>query len=414
MGSKESESHKRAMIGSHIWWRRPALRTDEEEDKERRATWLELFYDLIFVAVIAQLSHRLSADMSLKGALGYAFLFVPVWLLWLSSTYYNERFEVNDVRHRVFTFLKMVPIVTLAYSIHDAFGETSVIFAVSYIAARIIHVYMWLSAGERQDVLAREMTRRLTVGSLISVSFWIISLFIHGQLRFVLWGIGLIIELVSPATTMRIQSQMTKLSFSHISERFGLFTLIAIAETVIGVVAGLAKVYHITFHNGLAGVLGLTLAFAIWWVYFDHITYRPFRHNTWVIMAWSTLHLPLTIGITAIGAGVVSIISYEGGAMETSVRLLLCSAFSFFVFVTGIIGTLNEKHSYSEDVQFKENLNLQLFLPKFIIAAIILVIGFFGKSLNPLVLLSILVLAMVIQAVQSLYLWVKAQMPRKE
>ena len=80
--------------GLNIWWQKPRLRTDEDEEKERRATWLELFYDLIYVAVIAQLSHKLAGDMSLKGVLGYMFLFVPVWLVWLSSTYYNERFEV--------------------------------------------------------------------------------------------------------------------------------------------------------------------------------------------------------------------------------------------------------------------------------------------------------------------------------
>ena len=122
MENIDSGSVECRRMGLHIWWRRPCLRTDEDEEKERRATWLELFYDLIFVAVISQLSHKLSADMSLIGILGYVFLFVPVWLIWLSSTYYNERFEVYDVRHRIFTFLKMIPVAAIACSIHDAFG----------------------------------------------------------------------------------------------------------------------------------------------------------------------------------------------------------------------------------------------------------------------------------------------------
>ena len=405
------ENRKPGFLASHIWWQRPQLRTDEEEEEERKATWLELFYDVIFVAVIAQLSHKLSADISLRGALGYAFLFVPVWLLWLSSTYYNERFEVYDVRHRVFTFLKMIPIAGLAYSIHHAFEETSAVFALSYIAARIVLIYMWLSAGRKQELSTRKTTERFALGSSISVLFWIVSLFVHGELRFVFWGMGLLVELVTPFTTVNIQAKMARISVSHISERFGLFTIIALAETVIGVVNGVAKVHHITIHNGLAGALGLTLAFAIWWVYFDHIIYRPFRQNALAISAWSYLHLPVIIGITAIGAGVVNVISHEGEAMEAPLRLLLCGAVSLVLLLMGILGMLSEKHDHRVRVRFSGNINTQLFVPKAIAAVIVLAIGFFGTSLDPLALLFILVLSMMSQGVQGLYLWVKAQIP---
>jgi low temperature requirement protein LtrA len=409
MENGESSVPRRA-IGLHIWWQRPRLRTDEDEDKERRATWLELFYDLIFVAVIAQLSHKLSADISLNAILGYAFLFVPVWLLWLSSTYYNERFEVYDVRHRVFTFIKMIPIAGLACSIHGAFEETSVAFAVSYIAARVILIYMWLIAGRRQDSMTRKTTERFVIGSSISVLLWIVSLFLHGELRFVLWGVALLIEMITPFTTVKIQTKMVRISVSHISERFGLFTIIAIAETVIGVVNGVAKLHHITFHSGLAGGLGLTFAFSIWWVYFDHVIYRPFRQNTWVISLWSYLHLPTTIGITAIGAGMVNIVAHEGEAAGAPLRWMLCGAVSLVLLIMGILGSLNERHDHSKNVRFDENLNLQLLIPKVIAAIIVLAVGLFGRSLNSLLLLSILVLSMVSQAVQGLYIWVKAQL----
>jgi low temperature requirement protein LtrA len=305
----------------------------------------------------------------------------------------------------------MIPIAALAYSIHNAFGETSAVFALSYVAARIVLIYMWLSAGRRQDPPTRKTTERFVIGSSISVLFWIISLFVQGELRFIFWGIALLIEMVTPFTTVRIQAEMVGISLSHVSERFGLFTIIAIAETVIGVVNGVAKLHHITFHDGLAGTLGLILAFAVWWVYFDHVIYRPFRQNTWVISVWSYLHLPMIIGITAIGAGTVNTISHEGEVVGTSLRLLLCGAVSLVLFIMGILGTLNERHDHQRNVRFDENLNLQLFIPKAIAAVIILAIGFFGRSLNSLVLLSILVLSIVVQAIQGLYLWVKAQMP---
>jgi low temperature requirement protein LtrA len=414
MENKGSSSPRRTRFGLHIWWQRPQLRTDEEEDKERKATWLELFYDLIFVAVISQLSHKLSADVSLRGVLGYAFLFVPVWLLWLSSTYYNERFEVYDVRHRIFTFLKMIPIAGLAYSIHDAFGETSGSFAISYIAARMILIYMWLVAGRRQDALTRKTTERFVIGSSVSVLLWIISLFVDGNFRFALWGLALLVEVVTPFTTVRIQAKMARISHSHISERFGLFTIIAIAETVIAVVNGVAKAGHVTFQNGLIGTLGMIIAFEIWWVYFDHVIYRPFRQSTWVISIWSYLHLPLLIGITAIGAGIISILSHGGEAVGTPLRILICGAVSLILLIMGVLGILGERQDHQRRVTFGENLGSQLCILKVIAAAIILAVGFFGQSLDSWVLLCIVVLAMMSQAIQGLCLWTKAQMPGKE
>lgn len=400
-------------LGLNIWWKRPSIRTDEEEDRERKATWMELFYDLIYVAVISQLSHKLSADISLKGVLEYAFLFIPIWLLWRSSTFYNERFEVYDVRHRIFTFLKMIPIAGIAYSIHDAFGKTSNAFAIFYILTRLVITYMWLSAGKKEEVLVKKMDRGFVIGSLISVLFWFGSLFVYGKTRFLLWGIGTLMEFLTPIFTLDIQKKIAKVSYSHLSERFGLFVIIAITETVIAVVNGISKVEHLTLYSGFAGVLGLILAFGIWWVYFDHVTYRPFRYGTWIVFFWSNLHIPLIIGITAIGAGTVNLISHSGKELDQPVQLLLCGAFSLVLLMMGIIGSLNEKHDHQHTIKFEKNINLQLLLFKLISAFVVLVIGIFVSSINRLVFLSILSLVIMSIAIQGLYIWVKAQMPKK-
>lgn len=71
------------------WWQRPKLRTDEEEDVERKATWLELFYDLVFVVVIAELAHTLFEHISLAGIGSFIFLFIPVWWTWIGVTFYS-------------------------------------------------------------------------------------------------------------------------------------------------------------------------------------------------------------------------------------------------------------------------------------------------------------------------------------
>jgi hypothetical protein len=89
---------------------------------------------------------------------------------------------------------------------------------------------------------------------------------------------------------------------------------------------------------------------------------------------------------------------------------MLCGAVSLVLLIMGILGALNERHDHSKDVKFGENLNLQLLIPKVVAAIIVLAVGFFGGSLNSILLLSILVLSMVSQAIQGLYVWVKAQL----
>lgn len=410
MGNQRVEFFELMKSSTHIWWQRPKLHTEEDEEQERKATWLELFFDLVFVAVIAQLSHKLSAHVSWKGLLEYIVLFIPVWWAWNGSTYYHERFEVNDVRHRLFTFLKMIPVAGMAYSAHDALGHTSHLFIWSYVAFRIILIYLWLSAGKVNDAVTHEMTKRFAIGLSISAMFWIVSIFVPLPLRLVFWGIGLLIDLLTPLLTLHLQARMPKISTSHLPERFGLFIILAIGETVIGVVNGASKIHHLTFTNGLVAILGLFLAFIIWWVYFDHIMYRPYKQGVWYILAWCYLHLPLVMGITAIGAGTLNLVAFEGELLPATDRWLMCGSVAFVLFMMALIGMMVEIHSHQKVLTFHENINIQYFVFKTIAALLVLGIGLLGKSLSPLVLLALLSLIMVSQAVQSLYIWVKAHM----
>ena len=123
--------------------------------------------------------------------------------------------------------------------------------------------------------------------------------------------------------------------------------------------------------------------------------------------------MPITIGITAVGASIVSIISHEGQAMETSLRLVLCGSVGFILLLVGIIGMLNEKHDHQKSMKFNDDLDLQMLLCKIAGTLIIVVLAFFGNALEPVLLLSILVLVMSGVAVQGLYFWVKAQMPKE-
>ena len=111
------------------WWELPQLRTEGDENIKRKATWLELFYDLVFVGVVAELSQQLARDVSWSGLGTFVLLFVAAWWTWLGSTFYNQRFERDDVSHRLFTFMQMIPLAGMAVFAHGALDGRAVGFA---------------------------------------------------------------------------------------------------------------------------------------------------------------------------------------------------------------------------------------------------------------------------------------------
>lgn len=375
-------------------WERPRFRAGEEE---REVSWLELFYDLVFVVLIFVLAHLLEGQVSWDGVFAFGLLFVPVWWVWMVPTLYNDRFGMDDLSHRLFTFFQMVPIVGLAIAVPEALGALSTSFALSYIAARAILLLMWVRAGWH-DPVARPLTTRLAIGFSISLLLWVISVFVPAPARFILWAIGLSIEVLTPLITiMRIQTRVPAVSTSYLSERYALFTVIVLGETVISVVRGAAESDHPRLATGIACALGLALAFSLGWVYFDNVRDRLVKPG----LLWATLrgylHLPLLMGLTALGAGVANIILHEEGLPTESARWLICGALAFALITIGII-ELTGVRDRSTGRIFRWSI-----IVRFAAGAIALLLGLVG-GLDLFVLLSLLVLLCVGQMILSLYL----------
>ncbi len=110
---------------------RPRLHVGEAE-ANRRATWLELFYDLVYVATVIQIGDRLSDDVSINGFLGVVALFIPVWWSWVGTTFYSNRFDSDDAVHRLLVFTKIFFVSLMAINVYDALGETAPQFALGY------------------------------------------------------------------------------------------------------------------------------------------------------------------------------------------------------------------------------------------------------------------------------------------
>lgn len=146
------------------WLQPPRLRVGEaNQNQPRHATWLELFYDLVFVVAVSQLAHKLSQDVTLTGFLSFAALFVPVWWAWIGTTFYANRFDTDDIERRVLMGLQMLAIAALAVNVHHGLDQSSIGFALAYAASRLLLVLEYLWAGWHLPQV-RRLTNRYALG----------------------------------------------------------------------------------------------------------------------------------------------------------------------------------------------------------------------------------------------------------
>ena len=283
------------------WLEPPRLRTAADRHEERRATWLELFFDLVFVVAITELSHALVVDHSFGGFLRFAGLFVPVYVAWQGYSFYADRFDTDDLVLRAAFFAAMLAIAAMAVQVEDVTdGVHSAGFAVSYILLRSImlglYLRAWIAALE-----ARPLVRMYGTGYACAVAIWVVSLAFDPPVRYVLWGIALALDLSLPPLSTRLHRRVPT-SSAHVPERWALFTLIVLGESVVAVaVATAGSDWHVA--SATAAVLGFAGICALWWLYFDRQDRVALRGGTPSVVVYSYAHLPLLLGLAATSAG---------------------------------------------------------------------------------------------------------------
>jgi len=376
-------------------WQRPSLKSDEEKGGGQRVTWLELFYDLVFVVVIAELSHTLSEGINLVSLGTFSFLFVPIWWVWIGVTFYNERFKSNEVSYRLFLFLQMIPVAAMAVFADDALGEGSTGFALAYVSARVMYIILVLRGGWYEKTF-RPVSIRSAIGSGISVSLFLASVFVPPPLKFALWAIGLLVELLNPWLALKHIATLPRVSSSWLPERFGLFTIIVLGEAIVGVISGVARNQEAT-DVGLTAVVGLALVFGIWWVYFDFVASRPPKPGVWPTIFWVYLHMPMVIAIAATGAALLAVVGSQGGPLHADVRWLISCAVAVSLVTIGLIELLLQREpDYPPHSLISPSL-------KFMGGTTAAGVGFLGGFLAQLPLLSILTMPVLVQIVYGAY-----------
>lgn len=264
----------------------------------RHATWLELYYDLVFAVAITELSIGFSGELSLSGFLKFVGLFVPIWWAWVGHTVYATRFDTDDMVHRVFTFALMLAATVMAIQVESSLKGGFVPFVLAYTAARTCLILLYLRA-RRHVPEARAMTGLYITGFGLGALLWGLSIWAPMPWRAVLWVAGIAVDFATPWVGRRVLRELP-LDPAHFPERFGLFTLIVLGVSIVGVIRGVAHVVW-TWPYALAGVLAFYLVGALWWSYFTFVDEAELEDTLRSGRSYIYAHLPLLIGLSAIG-----------------------------------------------------------------------------------------------------------------
>jgi low temperature requirement protein LtrA len=289
---------------------------------ERRVTWIELFFDLVFVAAVAQVSGPLAHDFSFDGLGRYAFLLFVIWWAWSGHAVHATRFGADDTLQRTLTLLQMVGVIFMAANAEQGLDSVSSAgFAAAYAITRLILVVQYVRAGA--ITRARALTSLYAKGFGTAACVWLVSAFVGAPVRYGLWTVALIVEV---STAMRASRHVAALPphATHLPERFGLFTMILLGESIIAIMKGIQA--QPDWSPTAAGVAlgGIGFTFLVWWMYFEYAraaSDRPVRtvDDRRAYEVWTYAHVPLYLGMVLSAVGVEHLIK-QGTAIHLTVE----------------------------------------------------------------------------------------------
>jgi low temperature requirement protein LtrA len=287
------------------------------------------------VVAASQLATFLLENVSWWGATVYATAYLAVWLSWLVATFYANRFDSDDLSHRLITFAQMLTVAGMAASV----AETAAIqFAISIALFRLLMAISYWRVRRALPGDTRFANRMIGVMSITSV-IWIASVFVDGKPRLAVWAVAMGIEMgVAVLRSSRERRAAVPIQMNHLVERFGLFMIIVLGETVLAVVIGVAHADWVASAVIFAAI-GLTLSFSLWWIYFETVTGNPLANIGGVRpIVWVYGHAPLIMAITALGVGIeVAVFTEFGQRLETSDALILAGSLAVALFSLGIL-----------------------------------------------------------------------------
>ena len=301
---------------------------------EERVTPLELFFDLVFVFAITQVTGLVSAQPTWAG-LGKGLLVLGVlWWAWAAYAWLTNTVDPEEGVVRLAIFGAMAAMLVVSLAVPEAFGDDALVFAVAYAVVRVAHLVLYALAG-RGDPDLLGAVARLVPGTVIGGTLLVAAAFLDGGAQAAVWAVALTADLAGPYLG---GARGWHLSAGHFAERHALIIIIALGESIVAVGVGAAGL-ELDAGVVAAGVLGIAIAAALWWAYFDVVAIvaeRKLREavgGAQLSMArdsYSYLHLPMVAGIVLAAVGMKKTLADVGDPLKTVPAVALCGGVAMY------------------------------------------------------------------------------------
>ncbi|WP_329318956.1 low temperature requirement protein A [Streptomyces sp. NBC_01262] len=330
--------HERwARLGRQLW---QPPRAHGEQPRERVVGPLELFYDLVVVVLVAQAGHHFAEHLTWHGLGEFAVVFALVWIAWLNGSLHHELHGHEDARGRSMFLLQILVLVPLGASIPEAGGARGVEFAVSAGVLFTVLAVLWLLASRGDSPEFRRSSTLFVTGTAVCAVVLAASAALPADLRVLTWGLLVVAYLVGFAVMIGMATPVQAVALSvtdALIERFGLFIIIVLGETVTAVVGGLS--HEPTTALTLAvGLLAVVVGFGAWWTYFDFAGQRQPRPTRTSTAQWMLVHLPLTAAVAAMGAAMVGLVEHaHDSRTPAATAWVLCGGAALVLCATMVL-----------------------------------------------------------------------------
>ena len=305
------------------------------ERSEHQVTPLELFFDLVFVFAITQVTSLLSHHPTWSGVLHGMLVLVALWWAWTGYAWLTSTMDVDEGGVRLAMLAAMGALLFAALAVPGAFGSDAVLFGVSYLLVRILHVVLYAIVGrDDHDLLGAVL--RFAPTAIFAASLLVLAGSLHGDARVAVWIIALAIDYLGPA--MIGGGRGWRIAPEHFAERHGLIILIALGESIIAI--GVGAGFDLVTRALAAAALGIVVVSTLWWLYFDVaaiIARRQFTQTSGAEQArlardaYSYLHLPMVAGIVLFAFGLKATIEHTGDELDIVAAVGLCGGTALYL-----------------------------------------------------------------------------------
>lgn len=328
--------------------------------QDKRVGPLELFFDLVFVLALTQVTARVSADPTAGGVVRGLLVLAAVWWAWAAYAWLTNEVDGNRAAVRLTIFAAMAAMLVASLAVGGAFEGDAVLFAAAYLCVRVLHVLLFIAGTEHVDV--RQAARALAPTAVLAPAVLLASTALDDALQIGLWVVALLIDYVGGALR---GIDGWRLSPGHFAERHGLVVIIALGESIVAIGVG---AHGIRLGAGAltAAALGVALTAMLWWTYFDEavdaiegrlVAASGRARNTAARDAFSFLHLPLVTSIVLLAVGLKNTLAHTGDPLGAVGALGLCAGAGGFLLGTVAVrwrclGALDRSRVFAATVCF--------------------------------------------------------------